>query len=73
MAATTDVEIVDLFRAGKVEQAFDLLVFEHGDNVYNLALFTLNDEALAQDASQEAFLKVYRNLSRFKGDSKLSS
>ena len=73
MAPSSDAAILDLYRAGHIEEAFRKLVAEHGDNVYNTALFTLNDEMLAQDASQEVFLRVYRNLKRFKGDAQLST
>ena len=73
MAASSDVEILDLYRAGQVEEAFSRLVAEHGDDVYNTALYTLNDDMLAQDATQEVFLRVYRNLKRFKGSAKLST
>ena len=45
----------------------------HGKTVYNIALFTLNDEILAEDATQDAFIKIYRNLGKFKGQSKLST
>ncbi|MCH8328364.1 MAG: sigma-70 family RNA polymerase sigma factor [Candidatus Marinimicrobia bacterium] len=73
MATSSDAAILDLYRAGHIEEAFRKLVAEHGDNVYNTALFTLSDEMLAQDASQEVFLRVYRNLKRFKGDAQLST
>ncbi len=73
MAAASDAEILTLYRGGQVEAAFRLLVAAHGEKVYNIALFTLNDENLAADASQEVFIKVYRNLSRFKGDASLST
>ena len=73
MAAATDAEILTLYREGRVEAAFRLMVAAHGEKVYNIALFTLNDENLAADASQEVFIKVYRNLGRFKGDASLST
>ena len=73
MAAATDAEILTLYREGRVEAAFRLMVAAHGEKVYNIALFTLNDENLAADASQEVFIKVYRNLGRFKGDAILST
>ena len=73
MTAASDAEILALYRKGQVEAAFRLLVAEHGEKVYNIALFTLNDEHLAADASQDAFVKVYRNLGRFKGEASLST
>lgn len=73
MAAITDQEILQRFRSGDRELAFQQLVETHGKNVYNIALFTLNDDILAEDATQDAFIKIYRGLGKFKGQSQLSS
>ena len=73
MAAATDPDILGLFRSGNRELAFQRLVEAHGKAVYNIALFTLNDETLAQDATQDAFIRIYRGLAKFKGDAKLST
>lgn len=69
----TDEEILSLFRSGDQNAAFQALVTTHGKAVYNIALFTLNDDVLAEDASQDAFVKIYRNLNKFEGGSKLST
>ena len=73
MAVVSDDEILGLYRAGNVDAAFQRLVAEHGESVYNIALFTLNDEIMAQDATQEVYIRVYRNLHKFKGDARLST
>ncbi len=73
MAAIADQEILDQFRSGDRDGAFQRLVEIHGKAMYNTALFTLNDEVLAQDATQDAFVRVYRGLGRFKGTAKLST
>lgn len=73
MTTVADEEILDQFRSGYREAAFRILVETHGRTVYNIALFTLNDEVLAEDATQEAFIRIYRHLEKFKGDSKLST
>ena len=73
MEAPTDAHILDQFRAGDREGAFKTLVDIHGKAVYNTALFTLNDELLAEDATQDAFIRIYRGLERFKGKSSLST
>ena len=44
----------------------------HELGVYNLALRMLKNEQDALDASQEAFLRAWRSLSSFRGDSKFS-
>ncbi|MFC1535594.1 RNA polymerase sigma factor [Candidatus Neomarinimicrobiota bacterium] len=73
MEHLSDKEILDLFRAGNRDKAFRALVDIHGKTVYNIALFTLNDESMADDVTQESYIKIYRNLEKFKGDSKLST
>ena len=52
--------------------AFEPLVHAYEKNVYNLALRSLGNRQDAEDVTQEAFLKAYRSLSSFRGDSKFS-
>lgn len=52
--------------------AFEHLVQAYEKNIYNLALRTLGNPQDAEDVTQEAFLKAYRSLSCFRGDSKFS-
>jgi len=52
--------------------AFEEIVLANQKNVYNLALKMTKNEDDALDISQEAFLKAYRQLEAFRGDSKLS-
>ena len=52
--------------------AFEELVLANQRNVYNLALKMTNNEDDALDISQEAFLKAYRQLESFRGDSRFS-
>lgn len=58
--------------AGDVE-AFEQLVREHSDAVYGHALRFFGDPHAAEDVMQEVFLKVYRSLGSFKGDSAFST
>src|ERR1044071_8822948 len=41
--------------------------------IYGLTLRMLGRDEEARDATQETFLSAYRNLSKFRGDSKFSS
>ncbi len=49
--------------------AFNRLVLSHQDVVYNTALRILNDEDMAADAAQEAFLSAFRALNSYRGGS----
>ena len=57
----------------QVEQQFEEIVAEYGDFVYNLAYRVLGSTADAEDAAQDAFLAAYRNFSRFRSESKVST
>lgn len=52
--------------------AFEPLVHAYEKTVYNLALRSLGSREDAEDVTQEAFLKAYRSLSSFRGESKFS-
>jgi len=49
--------------------AFNSLVLVYQDIVFNTALRILNDEDLAADAAQEAFLSAFRALNSYRGGS----
>jgi RNA polymerase sigma-70 factor, ECF subfamily len=53
------------------EDACSDLVAAHQRTVFNLALHLLGDRDEALDVSQEVFLRVFRTLSRFRGQSAL--
>ena len=52
--------------------AFEAMVTAYQKQVYNLALRTVGNEEDAADMTQEAFLRAYRSLVSFRGDSKFS-
>ena len=52
--------------------AFEDIVLANQKNVYNLALKMTGSEEDALDISQEAFLKAFRQLGSFRGESRLS-
>ena len=55
------------------EQAFAQLVREHDANLRALAYRLLGDRDRMDDALQEAYLRAYRALPRFRGDSSLAT
>jgi RNA polymerase sigma-70 factor (ECF subfamily) len=53
--------------------AFSDLVRLHQDEVYTLALRLVADRDLAADISQEAFVRAWRALPKFRGEAKFST
>jgi RNA polymerase sigma-70 factor, ECF subfamily len=64
--------LLDAARAGDLD-AFAVLVRRHQPAVYRVALRMLGSEADAQDAAQETFVRAWRALPRFRGDSATST
>jgi RNA polymerase sigma factor (sigma-70 family) len=64
LAHVSDEALLSLV-ASSDEQALAELYDRFGRVAYGLALRVLRDEALAQDAVQEAFLAIWRNADRF--------
>jgi RNA polymerase sigma-70 factor, ECF subfamily len=52
---------------------FHDLIRPHERSVYMVALSLLQNEADAEDAAQEAFLNAFRNLSKFRAESRFST
>src|SRR5215831_2316173 len=60
--------------AAQTQRLFDAFVAEHRDRAVALAWRLVGgDGAAAEDIAQEAFLRAYRSLHRFRGDAKLST
>ena len=57
---------------GGDKNAFEGLVLVNQKNVYNLALKMTRNEEDALDISQEAFVKAYKQLRNFRGESRFS-
>jgi RNA polymerase sigma factor (sigma-70 family) len=68
-APPDDADAADVRRAAEGDEAaFEVLVLRHQRPVYNLAWRLLGDRDDAEDAVQEAFLRAWRALPRFRGD-----
>jgi RNA polymerase sigma-70 factor (ECF subfamily) len=65
---STDKELVKRVQKGD-KGAFDLLVLKYEHKIVNLVMRYVRDPETALDISQEAFIKAYRALPRFRGDS----
>jgi len=53
--------------------AFDILVEKYQRDIYRLCYRYVNDHQDANDMAQEVFVKAYRALGRFRGDSSFST
>lgn len=69
----SDVEVINTYLHFQASVCFSLLYSRYSTKVYSKCLTLLKDEALAQDAMQEIFTKIFLNLSRFGGKSKFST
>jgi RNA polymerase sigma-70 factor (ECF subfamily) len=53
--------------------AFELLMRRHNRRLFRLARATLRDDAEAEDALQEAYLRAYRAIGEFRGEAALAT
>lgn len=63
----TDRQLVERVQRGD-KTAFDVLVRKYQHKIVKLCTRYVHDHAEAQDVAQEAFIKAYRALPRFRGD-----
>ena len=66
--AESDQQLVERVQAGD-KRAFDLLVLKYQHKIISLVGRYVKDHHEAMDVSQEAFIKAYRALANFRGDS----
>lgn len=52
---------------------FSILYKRYGGKVFSKCISLLKDEELANDATQDVFMKIYLNLAKFSGKSKFST
>jgi len=71
-ASPEDRALIDRLRAGE-EAAYEILIDRYEHPVFNLLSRLLEDPADAADVTQEVFLKVFRNVGSFRGDSSLKT
>ncbi len=64
----TDRQLVERVKRGE-KRAYDLLVIKYQQKIIALVSRYLRDQDEVQDVTQEAFIKAYRALPRFRGDS----
>ncbi|MCS4503611.1 ECF RNA polymerase sigma-E factor [wastewater metagenome] len=64
----SDAALVERVKAGD-KQAFNVLVLKYQHKLIKLISRYVHDQSEAMDVAQEAFIKAYRALPRFRGDS----
>jgi len=64
----TDKQLIDRVKNGE-KAAYDLLVLKYQQRVINLVSRFVRNQSDALDVTQEAFIKAYRALPNFRGDS----
>ena len=66
--ANVDQLLVERVQKGD-KRAFDLLIQKYQHRIVSLVSRYVSDPSEAQDVAQEAFIKAYRAIKRFRGDS----
>jgi len=67
---TEDAALVAALKAGS-EEAFSVLIAEYSQPLYSLIARSIQDPADAADITQDVFIKVFRSVNSFHGDSSL--
>lgn len=68
MTKTTDAELVKRVQRGD-KRAFDLLVIKYQSKILSIVSRFISDNAEINDVAQDAFIKAYRALPNFRGES----
>lgn len=69
----TDEEVIQKYMTTRNCDLFDILYDRYADKVFAKCISMLESTAKAEDATQEVFLKVLLNISKFKGNSRFST
>lgn len=67
-----DPHVIKAARAGDLK-AFESLVRHYQGDVYRFVLHLTADPSIAEDVTQDAFVRAYRFLKRYRGDSRFST
>ena len=66
-------EIRTVLAARSYEEAFEALLERFQGKVFRLCCCILANQALAEEASQEVFLRIWKSLAGFKGEASIST
>jgi RNA polymerase sigma-70 factor (ECF subfamily) len=68
----SDESLLERFLKGE-EWAFEMIIERHKDKVYGIAFSIVRNRAIAEDISEETFIKLYYKANTFKGRSKFTT
>ena len=68
-----DSEVVHNYLETQASRCFSLLYSRYAPKIFSKCITMLRDEALAQDATQEIFMKIFLNLAKFGEKAKFST
>ena len=69
-----DADILELMNdAGRRRDAFDMIAERYQQKILRLAFAILGERTSAEDAAQDALLRIWRSLDKFRGESSLST
>lgn len=68
-----DLEVIHVYLYSQAAICFRLLYNRYAAKIYSKCISMLKDEAMAQDATQEIFTKIFLNLSKFGEKAKFST
>lgn len=68
-----DVEVIQHYLHTQDSMCFSLLYGRYAGKIYSKCISLLKEESLAQDATQEIFMKIFTNLSNFAERAKFST
>ena len=72
MTTIDDQQLIEAIQNGDTK-AYTQLVHRYKDLVFTLAIRMLKHREEAEEVAQDTFIKVFKSLSKFKGDSKFST
>jgi len=72
-ATMSDEDVIKEYLATQNSAYFDILYKRYSGKIFGKCISLLKEEARAADATQEVFMKILLNLSKFSGKSKFST
>lgn len=68
-----DVEVIQTYLHSQASVCFSILYERYASKIFSKCISLLKDEALAQDSTQEIFMKIFTNLAKFGEKSQFST